>query len=102
MIGSNACGTDWTKYEGTIKEQESLFREILKLGYGDFVMVSGNILTVKEPEPGLSLLDYRYFPPGSYCTEEPAAKAQGVLVVRLDSMFKMVPEIGHALTAAKH
>jgi len=90
LIGSYSCGTDRAQYSGTVAEDSPLYREIAKLDHRDFVMVSGKVVASDEPEPGLALVSYRYFPAGSYCAKAEAGEKEDLFAVELDSMFKMV------------
>ena len=88
-LGSYPCNVDATNFEGTISENSPLYREFAKFNHQDYVLVSGELVTVKEPTPR-PLPSYQSFEPGTYCTRQEAGKNQYLFAVQLKSIFKLV------------
>jgi hypothetical protein len=91
-LGPYPCGTDPTRFEGTIPEDSPQYRELEKLDHNGFVLVGGELVAVKEPTPQ-PLPSYKTFHAGTYCTKLEAGKEQELFLTKLHSIFALITPI---------
>lgn len=78
-------------FEGIIKEDSPLYRELSKFEYRDIVLFGGNLPATQDPSGLKSVTQYKYFLPDQRCIHTDNGDTGMLFVSDLKSIFKTVP-----------
>jgi hypothetical protein len=89
MMGSDACQKNGSEIRATIPPDTSLYRELSRVGNGDFVAVSGTILYASKEQRDQALPQYAAYKPGEYCVASDGSKTQEVFVTQIRYLVQL-------------
>jgi len=88
LLASSACEKNGAKLDATIPSSSALFRELAKIGNGDFVVISGEIFYAQEGD-GKATSQSTIYAPGSYCTIKDGGQDQDVFITSIEYLVRM-------------
>jgi hypothetical protein len=89
MLGSDACQRNGSEIRATVKPDTPLYRELGRVGNGDFVAVSGIVLFAQQEQRGQALPQYAMYQPGTHCSATDGTQMQDVFVTQIRYLVQL-------------